>query len=400
MESALRGLRVLDFTQALAGPFATMLLADLGAEVIKIEPPGSRRDIASPMAFQGMHFYFLSVNRNKKSVALDVRQPEGRAVLYELAKSSDVVIDNARPDVPKRLGIDYETLSVINPRIICTSITGFGDTGPCRDRPAYDLTVQAMTGAVSIGGNPGERPVRNAVPVADQGAAFIAVAGTLAALWERERTGFGQRVETSLFAATLYQMAYEVALYTVTGHVQRNIGSSHVVALPYGVYPTADGWIAIAAPFRFDALCCAIERPDLVTDERFDKMDKLALHREALDAELQDAFRRRTTAEWLQLLEQADVPCGPVNDLADALHHPQVEATQMLANVPHVRGGTVRLVGTPLRLSGGRDDMREQYASPPLLGQHTREVLAGLLGYDEQRLRELAEHDIIAFANA
>lgn len=400
MEHVLHGVRVLDFTQALAGPFATMLLADLGAEVIKIEPPDSRREIAGPMAYQGMHFYFLSVNRNKKSVALDVRRPEGRDVLHDLVKISDVVIDNARPGVPERLGIDYGTLSNINPRIICTSITGFGDTGPCRDLPAYDLTVQAITGAVSIGGNPGERPVRNAVPVADQGAAFIAVAGTLAALWERERTGVGQRVETSLFAATLYQMAYEVALYTVTGHVQRNIGSSHVVALPYGIYETADGWIAIAAPFRFDALCCVIERPDLVTDERFDKMDKLALNRAALDRQLQEAFRRRPTAEWLHLLQEADVPCAPVNDLAEALRHPQVEATNMVVNVPHVRGGEVRLVGTPLRLSRTPDAVREQYASPPLLGQHTREVLAGPLGYDDGRLRELAERGVIAFADA
>ncbi len=400
MERALRDVRVLDFTQALAGPFATMLLADLGAEVIKIEPPGSRHEIASPMAYQGMHFYFLSVNRNKKSVALDVRRPEGRDVLYDLVRVSDVVIDNARPGVPARLGIDHQTLSAINPRIICTSITGFGDAGPCRDLPAYDLTVQAMTGAVSIGGNPGERPVRNAVPVADQGAAFIAVAGTLAALWERERTGVGQRVETSLFAATLYQMAYEVALYTVTGHVQRNIGSSHVVALPYGIYETADGWIAIAAPFRFDALCCVIERPELVTDPRFDKMDKLALNREALDRELQEAFRARATAEWLRLLHEADVPCAPVNDLAEALRHPQVEATNMVARVPHVRGGEVRLVGTPLKLSRTPEAARAEHTSPPLLGQHTREVLTDLLGYDEGHLAELAERNVIAFADA
>ncbi len=399
MEAALQGIRVLDFTQALAGPFATMLLADLGAEVIKIEPPGSRRDVAGPMAFQGMHFYFLSVNRNKKSVALDIRRPEGREVLRDLVRIADVVVDNARPGVPARLGIDYETLRTINPRIVCTSITGFGDAGPYRDRPAYDLTVQALTGAVSIGGNQGERPVRNAIPVADQGAAFIAVAGTLAALWQRERTGVGQRVETSLFAATLYQMAYEIALFTVTGHVQRNIGSSHVVALPYGIYRTADGWIAIAAPFRFDALCCAIDRPELVTDERFDKMDKLALNRDALDRELQKAFARRRTTDWLTRLEEADVPCAPVNDLPTALSDPQVDATEMLPSVPHTRGGKVRLVGVPVRMSGTSSSLRARYHSPPLPGQHTRDVLTGLLRYDEGRLAQLAERQVIAFAD-
>jgi crotonobetainyl-CoA:carnitine CoA-transferase CaiB-like acyl-CoA transferase len=342
MESALEGVRVLDLTRALAGPYATMLLADLGAEVIKIEPPSSREESHDPLSLRGMHFYFLSVNRNKKSLALDITKAEGKDLFYDLVRGADVVFDNFRPAVPKRLGVDYETLSAINPRIVCTSITGFGSVGPYRDRPAYDLCIQAMSGAVSVTGNPGEPPVRNGIAVADQGAAFTAVAGTMAALLQRERTGVGQKVETSLLESTIYQLAYEIALHTVSGVTLKNIGSSHVVALPYGIYATKDGHVSIAAPFRFDALCCAIERVDLIQDERFDKMGKLAKNRQALDRELQGAFRHRTTDDWMLRLEEADVPCSPVYDIAEAISHPQVEATQMIVPVPHATPFTCR----------------------------------------------------------
>ena len=395
MESALQGVRVLDFTRALAGPFATMLLADLGAEVIKIEPPESREEQEGPFAYKGMHFYFLSVNRSKKSLALDITKPEGRAVLHDLVRASDVVIDNFRPGVPERLGLDHETLCAVNPRIICTSITGFGSLGPYRDRPAYDLCVQAMSGAVSITGNPEERPVRNGVAVADQGASFTAVAGTIAALYERERTGRGQKVETSLLESMVYQLAYEIALYTVTGTVLKNIGSSHVFALPYGIYETADGHVAIAAPFKFEALCCAIDRVDLLQDERFASQGKLARNREALDRELQEAFRRRTAEEWLLLLDEADVPCELVRDLAEAIQHPQVQATGMIVPVPHVLGGEVRLVANPVHLSTTPADLKQRYSSPPLLGQHTEEVLTGALKYSEERLADLRAQEVI-----
>src|SRR3990172_7088688 len=388
MEAPLHGVRVLDLTRALAGPFATMLLADLGAEIIKVEPPGSREELQGPFTYKGMHFYFIAVNRSKKSLALDLAKPEGRQVFYDLVRVSDVVFDNFRPHVPRKLGVDYETLSGINPRIICTSISGFGSAGPYRDRPAYDLCIQAMTGAVSITGNPGERPVRNGVAVADQGGAFVAVAGTIAALFQRERTGVGQKVETSLLEATVYQLAFEIALYTVSGTVLKNIGSGHPVALPYGIYETQDGYVAVAAPYRFEALCAAIDRPDLLQDERFNKFLRLALHREALDQELQEAFRRRTTEQWLRILEETDVPCSPVNRIDEALEDPQVQATEMLVSVPHALGGEVKVVGNPFHLSGTPDARRHSYSSPPPLGQHTEELLSGLLGYSPQRIQE------------
>lgn len=395
MEGVLEGVRVLDFTRALAGPYATMLLADLGAEVIKIEPPGSREESLDRFSYKGMHFYFLSVNRNKKSLAIDIEKPQGRQLFDDLVRMSDVVFDNFRPGVPERLGLDFERLSAINPRIICTSITGFGSTGPLRDRPAYDLCVQAMTGAVSLTGNPGERPVRNGIAVADQGAAFVAVAGTLAALYQRERTGRGQRVETSLLESTIYQLAYEIALYTICGVVLRNIGSSHVAALPYGIYPTQDGYIAVAAPFKFDALCCALERYDLAQDERFASQRKIVENRQALDQELEATFRQRTTEEWLARLDEADVPCSPINDIAQAVRHPQVEATEMIVSVPHAKGDEIRLVGNPLHFSAGDPTRRRAYLPPPLLGQHTEEILTGLLGRTPSEIEDLRGAGVI-----
>ncbi len=395
METVLAGVRILDFTRALAGPYATMLLADLGAEVIKIEPPGSREESHDRFSYKGMHFYFLSVNRNKKSLALDIEKPEGRQILHDLVRVSDVVFDNFRPGVPERLGIGYEQLSAINPRIICTSITGFGSVGPLRDRPAYDLCVQAMTGAVSLTGNPGDRPVRNGIAVADQGAAFVAVAGTLAALYQREKTGRGQRVETSLLESTIYQLAYEIALYTICGIVLRNIGSSHIAALPYGIYQTQDGYIAVAAPFKFDALCCALERYDLAQDERFSSQRKIVENRQALEQELEATFRQRSTEEWLARLDEADVPCSPINDIAQAVAYPQVEATEMIVPVPHAKGDEIRLVGNPLHFSGADPATRRTYLPPPLLGQHTDEILTGLLGHTGAEVEALREAQII-----
>lgn len=395
METALQGIRVLDFTRALAGPYATMVLGDLGAEVIKIEPPGSREDSDDPLSFKGMHFYFLSVNRNKKSLALDITKPEGRAVFHDLVAVSDVVFNNFRPGVPEKLGLDYETLSAINPRIICASITGFGSVGPYRDRPAYDLCIQAMTGAVAITGNAGERPVRNGIAIADQGAAFTAVAGTMAALLQRERTGKGQWVETSLFESTIYQLAYEIALHTVAGVTLENIGSSHVVALPYGIYATEDGYVAVAAPFKFEALCIAIDRLDLVQDERFDGMSKLAKNRRQLDEELQEAFRTGSTGDWLRRLEEADVPCAPVLGIGDAVSHPQTEATGAIASVPHAKGGEVRLVANPVHLSETPADIRRSYREAPLLGQHSDEVLTSALGRTPAEIQHLRETEAI-----
>ncbi len=396
MEEALVGVRVLDLTHALAGPYATMLLADLGAEVIKIERPGSRRQIPGPFSYRGMDAYFIGVNRNKKSVALDLQHPQGREVFYELVRVSDVVIDNFRPGTTKKLGVDYETLSAINPRIICTSITGYGNVGPYRHQPAYDLVVQAISGAISITGHPGQPPARNGVAVADQGAGLVAAAATIAALYRRHLTGKGQRVETSLLEAMMYQLAYEVALYTISGIMPEPIGCKHQLVVPYNAYQGSDGrYFAIAAPFLFRQMCQAIGRPELAEDERFNRPDRLLQHRQELEEELAATFRTRPAHEWIHILQEADIPCGPVNNLQEAMDDLQVQATNMVVSVPHVLGGEVKLVGVPVQMSDTPPQKRHQFTSPPLLGQHTEEVLTQILGYSQERIQQLREQGVI-----
>lgn len=398
MEAALQGVRILDLTRALAGPYGTMILADLGAEVIKIEAPGSRRELGGPFSYKGMDAYFIGVNRNKKSVTLNLTKPEGRQVFYDLVRVSDVVFDNFRPDVPKRLGIDYETLSQINPRIICASISGYGSRGPLREQPAYDLCIQAISGAVSITGDPAGPPVRNGIAVADQGAGLIAALAVIAALYARQQTGQGQKVETSLLESMLYQLAYEIALYTISGIVPGPMRSGHQMAQPYGIYQTTDGYLALAAPMRFKDMCEAIGQPQLTEDERFDKYEKLIVNRLELDRELEAVFRTRGTQEWLEVLTAADIPCAPVNTIDKAICHPQVEATEMMVSIPHVLGGEVRVVGIPIQMSATATPLRSSYTSPPVLGQHTEELLSQLLGYGQERIQELRALEVIASA--
>jgi len=394
MEKALEGIRVLDVTRALAGPYAAMILADLGADVIKVEAPGSRYDMSGTFSYKGMDPFFLALNRNKRALAVDLTRPEGREVFYDLVRRSDAVLDNFRPGVTARLGIDYETLSAINPGIICCSITGFGPDGPYSHRPAYDLIVQAIGGGVAITGDPQGPPVRNGVAVADQGAGFFAAIGILAALQARERTGKGQRVETNLLDAMLHQVTYEASLYFVSGVAQGPIGSGHMLALPYGIYPTADGYIAIAAMGVFPALCRALGIPHLAQEERFRGHANRLAHRKELDEALTEAFRTKTTQEWLQALEAEDVPCGPVNTLQQALEDPQALHNGMIVEVEHVSGGRVKMIGNAVRLASTPPEERARVTSPPLIGQHTREILREL-GYPQERIELLLAQGIV-----
>lgn len=395
MESALKDVRILDLSRALAGPFGSMLLADLGAEVIRVEAPGSRRDVTGPLTYKGMDPYELCVNRNKKSVAIDLAKEAGRQVFYDLVKVSDVVYDNYRPDVLERLGIDYDTLKEMNPRIISCSITGFGPTGPYRDRSAYDLTVQALGGGVAITGDPAGPPVRNGVALADQGAGMLAAVSILAALHARERTGVGQRVETSLLEAMVYQLTYEVVIYTVSGIVPQRMGSRNPLLVPYGIFKTKDDYIAVAAVLRFPELCRAIGRPELAEDPRFARLELQVLNQYQLYPALEEVFVSRTTEEWLQVLEAADIPCAPVNTIDKVLGDPQVLDRDMVVDVEHAKGGTVRLVGNPVKMSGTPADVRTQFTTPPLLGQHMEEVLIGLLHYSQGQIADLRREEAI-----
>lgn len=394
METALAGVRVLDLTRALAGPYGSMILGDLGAEIIKIEALDARTDAIGPYSYKGQDAYFMSVNRSKKSITLDVRTDRGREVLHDLVKISDVVLDNFRPGVLERLRIDYDTLKAVNPGIICCSITGFGPNGPYRNRPAYDVVIQAISGAMSITGEPGRPPVRSGIAIADQGAGMYAVHGILAALYARERTGVGAKVETSLLEAMIAQLAYEAGYYFVSGLVPGPVGSGHRTLALYQTFQTRDGYVAIAAINRFPALCKALGREDLTEDPRF-KGREIGEHRDELLAILQQEFITRKTDEWLKLLTEADIPCGPLNTLDKALSDPQVLATDMVVSINHAMGGQIKQTGNPVKISATPPEVRQDFLPPPTLGQHTDEVLSQLLGYSTEKIDRLRQEKVI-----
>jgi len=394
METALSGVRVLDLTRALAGPYCSMILGDLGAEIIKIEAVAGRSEVTGPYAYKGQDGYFMSVNRSKKSVTLDIRTEKGREVFYDLVRVSDIVLDNFRPGVLERLRADYDTLRDINPRIISCSISGFGADGPYRDRPAYDLVVQAISGAMSITGEPGRPPVRSGVAIGDQGAGMYAAHGILAALYARERTGLGCRVETSLLEAMIAQLAYEASLYLLSGIIPEALGSGHRILPFYNAFQTSDGYIAVAAINRFPNLCRALGREGLADDPRYQGR-QIGEHRDEVIALMQEVFLTRTNAEWLDLLNQNDVPCGAVNTLDSALADPQVKARDMVVSIEHTLGGQIRQTGNPVRISSTPPGERSRFLSPPTLGEHTTEVLSGILSYPTEKIDQLRQEKVI-----
>ncbi len=394
METALTGVRILDLTRALAGPYCSLILGDLGAEIIKIEAVAGRQDVTGPYAHKGQDAYFMAINRSKRSLTLDLRKEEGQAVFHDLVKVADVVLDNFRPGILDRLRADYGTLKEINPKIISCSITGFGSDGPYRDRPAYDLVVQAISGTMSITGEPGRPPTRSGIAVGDQGAGMFAAHGILAALYRRDQSGVGSQVETSLLEATIAQLAYEAGLYLVSGIVPGPVGSGHRTLPFYRAFATRDGYVAIAAINRFPHLCRAIEREDLIEDERFQGKN-LTENRDEFITILEEVFPSRDTSDWLERLTEADVPCGPVNTLDQAFVDEQVLARDMLVTIDHTLGGQVRQTGNPIKMSVTPPETRRWFLSPPTLGEHTDELLSGLLGYPEDRIKQLRREKTI-----
>jgi crotonobetainyl-CoA:carnitine CoA-transferase CaiB-like acyl-CoA transferase len=380
---ALRGLRLLDLTHYLSGPYASMMLADLGMETIKIEPPGTgegtRRLLADDPRFssKGIGAYFLTLNRNKKSLTLDLKSETGQAIFRELVAVSDVVLDNFSAGVMARLGFDHDTLSAINPRIITCSVTGFGETGPNRDWVAFDLVAQAMGGSMSICGRPGDPPTRAGVATGDIGGGLMAVIGVLAALVSRGQTGRGQHVDISMLDAQISLLNYEVTKYYLSGLLPRQSGNGHFLHVPYNAYPCRDGWIVVAViidPF-WKAVVAALGLADLDTGENETPPGR-SRNQAVIDARLGEVFQTDTVEHWLDVLRAARVPCAPVYDVGQALANPQVAHRQMVVEAPHPLGGTVRVPGNPVRLSEHED----AFSAPPLLGQHTDEILHDLLG--------------------
>lgn len=398
---ALEHITVLDLTHMLSGPYGTMLLADLGARTIKVEPPGSgegtRRLLENDPHYSrdGMGAYYLTLNRNKQSVCVDLKTPAGKAVFLDLVRKADVVFDNFSVGVTARLGIDYAALSQVNPRIITCSVTGFGQTGPQTQRPAFDQVVQAMGGGMSITGTPESGPTRSGIPIGDLGGGVFGAMGVLAALVERDQTGRGQHVDISMLDAQISLLNYMATMHLLSGHVPEGIGNGHFVHVPYNSYPTADGHVIIACigdPF-FERFVDFIDLPALRKPEYRQQPVRLAAKAE-IDALVSAALRQRPTAHWLERLREARIPCGPVNNFEQALNDAQVLARDMVVEVPLKSGARVRMPGNPIKLSGA--DPGRAFTRPPELGENTRQVLGEFVGYDADRLEALRAEGAIA----
>jgi crotonobetainyl-CoA:carnitine CoA-transferase CaiB-like acyl-CoA transferase len=377
MRGSLRGVRVIDLTTSVAGPFATMILGDLGADVVKIERPGTGDDTRhwGPPTWEGQSCHFNALNRNKRSVTLDLSSPEGIADLRALAARADVFVENLRPGSLERKGLGYEDLRVGNPRLVYCSITGYGPSGPLREKPAYDPLMQAFSGLMSMVGAPGSEPARIPVSILDQGSAMWAVIGVLDALRSRERDGTGSHVQTSLLGTALMWQPVQVANYLAAGELPERLGSGTIGIYPYGAFPTADRDIVIAAGNErlWRALCEAIGRTDLLQDARFASNPARVSERALLRGILSDHLRTAGSDIWLARLEDAGVPCSPINTLDTVLAHEQVDAIGAVQPIPHPLIDGYRAVVTPLADEDG--PLTELHAAPGL-GEHTDEVLA------------------------
>ena len=390
---ALEHITILDLTHMLSGPYGAMLLTDLGARTIKVEPPGTgegtRRLLEHDPDYSrdGMGAYFLTLNRSKRSVCIDLKREAGRAVFLDLVKHADVVFDNFSVGVPKRLGIDHETLAKINPRIVTCSVTGFGETGPDTERPAFDQVVQAMGGGMSITGTPATGPMRSGIPIGDLGGGIFGALGVLAALAERERTGRGQHVDVSMLDVQVSMLNYMATMHLMSGIVPTGIGNGHFVHVPYNAYRTQTGHIIVACigDAFFIKFRDMLGRAEL-NDPAYVNQPARLVDRERIDAIVQEELLKGTAQDWLARLREARIPCGPVNDFAQALTDPQVLARDMVIEVPLHNGETVRMPGNPVKFSG---DTSGEVTPPPLLGEHTEAVLRQTLGYDDERIASL-----------
>ncbi len=378
--SALDGLRVIDLTSHLSGPYCSMLLADHGADVIKIERPGEGDDARRmPPFVNGESSPFLLWNRNKRSVALDLKSGRDRDLCRELAAGADVFLENFKPGTAARLGLGYDDLASLNPRLIYASISGYGQTGPYRERPGFDLMMQAMTGIMSVNGPEDGPPYRLPLAICDIGAGMFAAIGILAALSARARTGKGQHVDTSLHEAGVAFGLYEAAHLFATGERPKRLGQAHHGGAPYQVFRTRDGWVTIGPNTQplWRKFCDAIGRPELARDPRFKDNPARVANRPSLAALLDPVLGDNTTAHWVELLNAAGIPVGPVLHYDEVFADPQVKARAMVEELDHPTGGRLRTLGIPVKLSATPGRLRRP---APRMGEHTEEVLAELRG--------------------
>jgi crotonobetainyl-CoA:carnitine CoA-transferase CaiB-like acyl-CoA transferase len=389
----LKGITVIDLTRVMTGPYATMMLGDLGADVIKIEQPGKGDDtrLWGPPFVQGEASYFLTVNRNKRSIALNLKSDGGRDVLWKLIESADVLVENFSPGTMDRLGFGFDAVHERNPSLVYASISGFGQTGPSRSRTAYDLIVQGMSGMMSVTGEEGGMPTKLGIPIADIAAGMFSAYAIAGALYGRERDPehLGHKVDTSMLGGQVALLTYQAGIYFTTGQTPAMLGNRHPIITPYDTFPTADGYVNIAVGndaiwLRFcNAMGLEAERDD----PRFRTNADRCEHREVLYGILNEMFSRHTTEEVVAILDTAAVPCGPIHDVAEVIADPQLEDQHLVRTVPHSTLGEVQVTGMPYHFDGAAPDIRH---GPPILGEHSEAILSSL-GYSPGEVESLVQ---------
>jgi CoA:oxalate CoA-transferase len=399
MNKALTGIRVLDLTHMLSGPYGAMILADLGADTIKVEPlfgEGTRKLLASDPknSVDGMGAYFLTLNRNKKSIAIDLKNEQGLQVFYDLVRESDVVISNFGAGVPERLKIDYENLQAINPAIITCTVTGYGSDGPSARRPAFDQVAQATGGGMSITGPDAGHQVRAGIPIGDLGGGMFAVMGIQSALLERYRSGKGQHVDISMLDCQISMLNYMATMYFISGENPHPIGNAHFVHVPYNTYKTSSGYIVIAIiTDNFWVNLKRLLQLDVFDNPKYDTQPGRWEDQDLINAELGTILSKHDSSYWLEKLREEKIPCAPVNKLSEALSDEQVLHRNMVIELKHPDGKSARGPGNPVKLSRSNE---ESFSPAPKLGQHTDDLLKELLGYNDDKLAALRHQTVIA----
>ncbi|MEX1129655.1 MAG: CoA transferase [Vicinamibacterales bacterium] len=396
MTGPLDGFTVLDFTRVLSGPYCTMQLADMGARVIKVEQPGKGDDTRAwgPPFVHGESAYFLSINRNKESLTLDLKTPEAMRVLEPLLAKADVLVENFRPGTMARLGLGYEQLAGRFPRLVYCSVSGFGQTGPRRTEPGYDAVVQAEGGLMSITGEAGGQPFRLGVAIADIASGMFAAQGVAFALLARERTGRGQLVDVGMLDATAALLTYQAGIYFATGATPGRMGNRHPTIVPYETFDAADGGfvVAVGNDEQWRRFCAVLEREPLAVDERFATNRARVANYDTLRPILAETLRARTRTAWVDALRAAGVPCGSVRDVAEVLQDPHLEAREMIRQVEHAVAGATRVIGVPIKLSETPGAVR---TAPPSLGQHTTAILKNDVGLDDAGIARLRAAGVV-----
>lgn len=392
----LAGVRVLDFTRVLAGPAASLALADLGAEVFKIEPPGTGDETRTfPPMRDGESHYYLAINRGKRSIVVDLKSAEGIALVKDLAAKCDVLVENYRPGVMDRLGLGYETIKAINPRLIYCSISGYGQTGPLKDRPSFDIVLQAMSGALSMNGEPDGLPMKLGIPLGDLVGGINGPIGILSALYERERTGMGRHIDISLMDGLMGMLGYIAQLAFFTGKDPQRVGSQHPNLVPYGIFPASDGSIVVACltPSFWSRVCRSIERPELIEDARYDTLEKRRDAREEVNAIVSAFTEQHTVDDLVEIFTQHEVPHASILGVTEALSQPQAVARDMVVQTDHATLGSIPIVNRSIRFTDAEQPVPE---APPVLGQHTETILSDVLQLSPERIAALRAAGVIA----